>query len=130
LSNRARALLADDHAAILERAAQALGRDHQIVGTVTNGLDALEAAARLLPDVIVLDISMPGMTGLEVASRLRDAGNTAVIVFLTVHEDQEFVDAARATGAAGYVVKSRLASDISKAVAEALLGRPFVSPLR
>jgi DNA-binding NarL/FixJ family response regulator len=130
LSNRARALLADDHAAILERAAQALGRDHQIVGTVTNGLDALEAAARLLPDVIVLDISMPGMTGLEVASRLRDAGNTAVIVFLTVHEDQEFVDAARATGAAGYVVKSRLASDLAKAVAEALLGRPFVSPLR
>jgi DNA-binding NarL/FixJ family response regulator len=52
------------------------------------------------------------------------------IVFLTVHEEQEFVDAAQATGAAGYVVKSRLASDLSKAVAEALLGRQFVSPLR
>jgi DNA-binding NarL/FixJ family response regulator len=130
LSKRTRALLADDHPAILERAAQALGRDHQVVGTVSNGLDALEAAARLLPDVIVLDISMPGMTGLEVAARLRDSGSTAVIVFLTVHEEQEFVDAAQATGAAGYVVKSRLASDLSKAVAEALLGRQFVSPLR
>jgi DNA-binding NarL/FixJ family response regulator len=130
LSRQARTLLADDHAAILERAAQALCHDHLIVGTVSNGPDALEAAGRLRPDVIVLDISMPGMTGLEVATRLRDAGNTAAIVFLTVHEDQEFVDAAQATGAAGYVVKSRLASDLSKAVAEALLGRQFVSPLR
>lgn len=130
MSKRARALLADDHAAILDRAAQALSRDCEIVGTVSNGIDALEAAGRLLPDVIVLDISMPGMTGLEVATRLRETGNVAVIVFLTVHEDQEFVDAARATGAAGYVVKSRLSSDLSKAVAEALAGRQFVSPLR
>ena len=71
------------------------------------------------PDVIVLDISMPGMTGFEVASRLRKAGSKAAVVFLTVHDDEDFMQAAKAAGGIGYVVKPRLASDLAVAVLEA-----------
>jgi DNA-binding NarL/FixJ family response regulator len=122
-------LLVDDHAAILDCVAQVLGRTCTIVGAVKDGPAALAAAAMLQPDVIVLDISMRGMCGLEVAARLKDSQSTAAIVFLTIHEDPELVEAARAVGAAGYVVKSRLASDLPMAVAAAIDGRPFVSPL-
>jgi DNA-binding NarL/FixJ family response regulator len=73
---------------------------------------------------------MPGMTGLEVAARLRAAGSTAALVFLTAHEDKELILAARNAGAIGYVVKARLASDLEQAVREARAGRPFQSPLR
>jgi DNA-binding NarL/FixJ family response regulator len=122
-------LLVDDHTAILERVAQVLRRTCTIVGAVTDGPSALDAAAILQPDVIVLDISMNGMNGLEVAARLKEAGSTATIVFLTIHDDPEFVEAARATGATGYVAKSRLASDLPLAVSNAVSGRPFISPL-
>ena len=77
----------------------------------------------------MLDISMPGMTGLEVASRLRKAGSTAAVVFLTVHDGEEFVLAAKLPSAIGYVVKPRLVSDLLVAVREARAGRPFVSAL-
>jgi DNA-binding NarL/FixJ family response regulator len=73
---------------------------------------------------------MPGMTGLEVAARLRESGSTAAVVFLTVHDEEEFVTAARSAGGIGYVVKPRIASDLVHAVREAREGRGFVSPLR
>ena len=100
------------------------------MGAVTDGPAALEAAEALQPEVIVLDISMSGMTGFEVAARLRAGGSTAALVFLTVHEDEEVVLAARAAGGIGYVVKPRLASDLVIAVKEARAGRPFVSAIR
>ena len=78
----------------------------------------------------MLDISMPGMTGLEVADSLRKAGSTAAVVFLTVHDGEEFILAARAAGGIGYVVKPRLGSDLVFAVQEARAGRPFVSATR
>ena len=96
----------------------------------TNGQAALRAAERLQPDVIVLDISMPGMTGLEVASCLREAGSTAALVFLTVHDEEDLVLAAKAAGGIGYVVKPRLGSDLMTAVREARAGHPFVSAIR
>ena len=73
---------------------------------------------------------MPGMNGFELAKRLRAAGSTARLVFLTVHEDEELILAARNAGGIGYVVKTRLASDLELAVREARAGRPFQSPLR
>jgi DNA-binding NarL/FixJ family response regulator len=100
------------------------------VGTVTDGQAALEAAGALKPEVIVLDISMSGMTGFEVAARLREAGSTAAVVFLTVHDDEEFMVAAKEVGGIGYVVKPRLASDLMFAVQEARAGRPFISAVR
>ena len=123
-------LLVDDNQAMLARAASMLAATCVVVGQVQDGVSALTAAAMLAPDVIVLDISMPGMSGLDVAAGLRAAGSTAAIVFLTVHEDAELVEAAQAAGGIGYVVKGRLASDLLHAVLEAHARRPFVSILR
>ena len=128
-SDAARVLLVDDNKEMLARAAAVLEPDCIIVGTVQDGMSALEADRTLHPDVIVLDISMPGMTGLEVASRLRRAGSRAAVVFLTVHGESDFVVAARAAGGIGYVLKPRLASDLTIAIREAQHGRPFVSTL-
>ncbi len=129
-SEPARVLLVDDNEAMLSRAATALKYCCLVVGSVKDSRKALEAALTLKPDVIVLDISMPGMSGLEVASRLREAGSTAALVFLTVHDEEDIILAAKAAGAIGYVVKPRLGSDLTLAVQEARAGRPFVSPLR
>ena len=115
---------------MLTRAAAALKYCCTVVGSVKDSRRALEAALILKPDVIVLDISMPGLSGLEVASRLREAGSTAALVFLTVHDEDDIILAAKAAGAIGYVVKPRLGSDLTLAVQEARAGRPFVSPLR
>lgn len=129
-SEPARVLLVDDNEAMLARAAAALTPDCVVVGTVSNGRAALDAARTLRPDVIVLDIAMPGMNGLEVAACLREAGCTAPVVFLTVHNEEELVVAAQAVGGTGYVVKPRLASDLVRAIREAQAGRPFVSAMR
>jgi DNA-binding NarL/FixJ family response regulator len=129
-SEPARVLLVDDNDAMLARAAAVLTPGCVIVGTVKDGAAALEAAQALRPDVIVLDICMPGMTGFEVASRLRERGSAAAVVFLTILQDEEFVLAAKAAGGIGYVVKRRLVSDLSLAVREARARRPFVSAIR
>ena len=129
-SESARVLLVDDNEAMLVRSAAVLKRCCVVVGSARDGLAALEAARTLKPDVIVLDISMPGMNGLEVAARLRDAGSTAAVVFLTVHDDEDIILAAKAAGAIGYVVKARIFFDLMPAVQEARAGRPFLSPIR
>jgi PAS domain S-box-containing protein len=118
-----RVLLVDDNEAMLARAGEVLTPGCVIAGKAQNGRAALEAAEILRPDVIVLDISMPDMTGFDVAAHLRQTGSTAAIVFLTVHDDEEFFLAAKAAGAVGYVVKSRLASDLLPAVHEARVPR-------
>jgi DNA-binding NarL/FixJ family response regulator len=130
LSEPTRVLLVDDNSAMLSRAGAVLADQCLIVGVVQDGPAALAAAKSLHPDVIVLDISMPGMNGLEVASRLRATGSTAAVVFLTVHDEDDFVLAAASAGGIGYVVKSRLVSDLPQAVREARAGRRFVSARR
>ena len=126
----ARVLIVDDNDEMLTRAAAVLGRDCVIVGTAKDGPAALQAADDLHPDVIVLDIGMRDKNGFEVAARLREHGSTAEVVFFTVHEDEEFIAAARAVGGIGYVVKPRLAADLLPAVREAKAHRPFVSAIR
>jgi DNA-binding NarL/FixJ family response regulator len=123
-----RVLLVDDNEAMLSRAAAVLRSSCTIVGTARDGRTAIAAAAELSPDIIVLDISMPGMTGLEVASTLRAGGSTAAVIFLTVHEEDEFLTVARESGGLGYVVKPRLSTDLVEAVREARAGRSFISP--
>ena len=128
-SELVRVLLVDDNEAMLARAAAALGTDCVVVGKAMDGQAALLAAQSLHPDVVVLDISMPGMSGLDVALRLHELGSTSVVIFLTVHSEEEFVQAGRSAGGLGYVVKPRLASDLKVAIREARAGREFVSPL-
>lgn len=127
LDRRARIVLADDHPAALAQAVHVLGRRHDIVGTAADGLALVEAAARLDPDVIVLDLSMPGLDGFQAARRLQAAGCRSRLVFLTVWEDPDYVREAMTLGAVGYVFKSRLARDLTQAVSAVLEGRRFVS---
>jgi len=124
-----RVLLVDDNQAILARVETVLSPSCVVVGSATDGKTAVSAALELEPDVIVLDISMPGMSGFEVAARLRTEGSGAAVVFLTVHDEEELVSAARQSGGMGYVVKPRIGSDLLTAVKEAHAGRSFISPL-
>ncbi len=131
---RVRILLADDHTEMLKRVVHLLQNEFEVVGAVNDGAvndgqTLLEAASKLRPDVVVLDISMPIMNGLEAADRLRETGSKAKVVFLTVHEEPEFVQESLASGALCYVVKPRLCSDLVPAIKEALANRSFVSPL-
>ena len=125
---RARVLLADDHKDFLAVAARLLQPEFEVVKTVGDGQALLEEAARLKPDILVVDISMPLLNGIEAARQLRAAGSSAKIVFLTVHQDPEYVYAAIAAGAQGYVAKCQLATDLLLALREALGGRSFISP--
>jgi len=128
-SDTARVLLVDDNEAILTRAARVLTPVCAVVGAVRDGQAALDAAQTLQPDVIVLDISMPGMNGFEVATCLRIGGSTAALLFLSVNEDEELIRASRVAGAMGYVLKQRLTSELELAVREVHAGRPFTSPV-
>ena len=123
-----RVLLADDNPSMLQAARRILEPEFQVVGTVHDGQAVLEAADALRPDVLILDISMGMLNGLEAARLLTRTGSKARIIFLTVHQDQEFVEEAFSVGALGYVVKLRLGTDLLLAVREALMGRAFVSP--
>jgi DNA-binding NarL/FixJ family response regulator len=129
-TDQARVLLVDDNQDILDRAAAILSPACTVVGAVKDGPAALKSVPALRPDVIVLDISMPGMSGLEVAGRLRRAGSMVPIVFLTIHDDEELVQAAQAAGGIGYVAKTMLPSDLIIAINEACAGRRYVSRLR
>ena len=126
--NIIRLLVADDHAAMRDKVVCTLEVEYSVVGAVCNGEEMLDAESRIKPDAVILDISMPTMTGIEAAAQLRLRASKAKIIFLTVHEEPAFLEAALAVGALGYVVKSRLASDLRLAVREAIAGRLFVSP--
>lgn len=105
-----------------------LESEFEVIGKVANGQALFEEAMRLKPDVIVTDISMPILNGIEAADRLRESGCNSRIVFLTVHADTDFVRRCLSAGAFGYVAKSRIASELVLAIREALAGNIFVSP--
>lgn len=124
----ARLLVAEDHAGMRDKVVSTLETEFSVVGSVMDGQEMLDAESRIKPDVVILDISMPTMNGFEAAARLKKRASKAKIIFLTVHEEPEFLEAALAAGALGYVIKSRLISDLRLAVREAMAGRRFVSP--
>ena len=125
---KVRILLADDHPHFPEFVESLLGTSFEIVGKVGDGQALLEAASNLQPDIIVTDISMPLLNGIEAAEQLRGAGCNARIIFLTVHSDPDFVRSCLATGAFGFITKPRVALDLIPAIREALAGHLFVSP--
>jgi len=122
-----RLLVAEDHAGMRDKVVSILEIEFSVVCSVNNGQEMLDAESRINPDIVILDVSMPTMNGIEAAIRLKQRNSKARIIFLTVHEGPEFLQAALATGALGYVSKSRLASDLRLAVREAMAGRRFVS---
>jgi DNA-binding NarL/FixJ family response regulator len=122
-----RILVADDHEIVLEGIRTLLtrsGRDWEICGEARNGQDAVELANSLNPDIIVLDITMPVMSGLEAATRLSRAGKGRILIF-TMHESQRLEAEVRAAGAQGYVLKSEAARDLIRAIEHLLAGDNF-----
>lgn len=127
--SKIRVLLAADNTQALDYVHEFLSANgYEIVCAVTNGQAAVDAAARLLPDVTVLDLSMPVLNGIEAARRILKANSSVKIVFLTVEKDSEVCRAALATGACGYVLKPRLDTDLIQAIELVRVGRRFVSP--
>lgn len=121
-----RVLIADDSPAVLENVAELLQEQFVVAAAVPDGNSVVLAVTTLNPDVVVLDISLGDMTGLDVARRLREMKCPAKIVFLTVHESLDFVQAAIAVGASGYVFKSRADADLVDAVNAAFRGEKFL----
>jgi|SRR6516165_10140226 DNA-binding NarL/FixJ family response regulator len=125
---RTRILLADDNGELLAELCRELENEFDIVGTVTNGQDAVECVLRLHPDVVVLDISMPILSGIQAALRIHESHPRSNILFLTIHENEEYIEAALSAGASGYVTKRRIGSDLVCAIQEVSQGHSFLSP--
>jgi DNA-binding NarL/FixJ family response regulator len=125
---RARILLADDHKEMRDTVEHLLESEFDIVNVVAGGEDLLRAESETHPDVCVLDISMPKVSGIEAANRLKAEGSRTKVIFLTAHEDPDFLQAALDTGALGYVLKSRIAADLIEAIKSVVGGQVFISP--
>jgi DNA-binding NarL/FixJ family response regulator len=123
-----RVLIADDHQQMLEYVRGLLSADCcEVLDAVSDGQAALDGALKLRPDVVVLDISMPVLNGIQAAKSIREANPDARIVFLTVDKDPDTCRAALETGALAYVLKPRLGTDLIPAIKLAHSGQRFVS---
>jgi len=127
--NRPRVLLADDHNLLLDGIKLMLEPEFDLVGCVSDGRALLDAAQDLKPDLILLDISMPVLNGIDAAVQLRKLLPTAKLIFVTMHGDADFVIEAFRAGAMGYVIKRAAASELLTAIREVLNGNHYVSPL-
>jgi DNA-binding NarL/FixJ family response regulator len=128
---RPRIVLADDSQDLVKMVARQLETEFDIVAAVNNGQRAIEMVAELAPDLVVLDICMPILDGIETARRLRASGSTTKVIFLTALEDPDFVTAVASLGALGYVLKPRLMTDLVQAIHSAIRGELFCSaPVR
>jgi len=120
-------LIADDNREMRNAVTLMVESEFNVVGTVKDGLALIEAESRLRPNIGIIDISMPVMSGIEAAREIKKRGSSMKIVFLTVNEDTDFVSAALETGATGYVVKRQMAVDLVHALRETSEGRTFIS---
>jgi DNA-binding NarL/FixJ family response regulator len=127
--SRPTVVVADDHRRMLDTVSRLLSDEFELVAAVTDGRQAVDAVSRLDPDVAVLDITMPELDGFRTAQALRKAGARAKVVFLTLHDADEYVEAALRSGANGYVLKSRMEADLPGALRHALAGRYFLPSL-
>lgn len=126
---RPRVLLADDHRMVLEGLRSLLEAEFDVVGTVEEGRTLVAAAKKLHPDVVVADVSMPLLNGIEAAEQLKKVDPQVKIVFLTMHPDVTYATRAFEAGAAGYVLKHSAPSELVTAIREALRGRTYVTPM-
>jgi DNA-binding NarL/FixJ family response regulator len=126
---RPRVLLADDHVIVAEGLRGLLETEFELVGTVQDGRAMLEAAERLDPDVIVADISMPLLNGIDAVRKIKKSGKDIKVVFLTMHPDVAYAASAFDAGALGYVLKHSAPSELITAIQSALKGKKYVTPL-
>ncbi len=126
--NTARVVLVDDNRELLKIAEQIVQNEFTVAAGFNDGLEFLAEVERLAPDVAVLDITLQGMSGLEIANELSKLRTPPKVIFLTIHEELEFVRAVIAEGAMGYVFKSRMATDLNPAIHSVLMGERFLPP--
>jgi DNA-binding NarL/FixJ family response regulator len=127
--NRPRVLLADDHVGMIEAEFAIVSAHFEVVGRVVDGAALVKEAQSLRPDVIVTDISLPLVNGIEAVRKIRESGSKAEFVFLTALQEEEFVEACIEAGALGYVQKSRMKQDLVPAMLAALAGQSYLSKL-
>jgi DNA-binding NarL/FixJ family response regulator len=127
-SSRPRVLLADDHLLVAEALKSLLTPEFDLVGVVEDGRALLEAAATLRPDVIVADVTMPHLNGIDALLRLRQDGDRTPVVFLTMHRDATFARRALDAGASGFVLKHSAPAELVTAIRAALRGRTYLTP--
>ncbi len=125
--DKIRVVLADDHREVIAKVRGVLGDAYEVLEAAENGQQAVAAVLALDPDVLVTDISMPLLSGLQAATRIQKTNPRVKIIFLTIHEDRDFIAAAFSAGASGYVTKRRLSIDLVPAIEEVLKGHTFVS---
>lgn len=126
---RVRILLADDHNLVLDGLRKLLENDFELLGAVNNGRDLLTEAERLVPDVILLDISMPLLNGFDAALQLKQRGVKSKLLFVTMHSGFDYVQEALRVGAAGYVLKQAAIAELVNAVHEVMRGKLYITPL-
>jgi DNA-binding NarL/FixJ family response regulator len=127
--SKPRVLLADDHALVLEGFKKLLEEHCQVVGSVEDGRSLLDAAKRLRPDIVVMDISMPKLNGLDAARRLRKIVSQARLIFVTVHADQDYVHQAFKAGASAYLLKRSAGTELLQAIDAVMKGDYYVTSL-
>jgi len=127
--NRIRLLLADDHMLFAEGLQSLLRDEFELLGTVANGKELVEATHRLDPEVILVDISMPVLNGFDAVRRIRKEGNSAKVIFLTMHDDETLVAEAFRCGGSGYVLKQAAGEELVTAIREVAQGNNYLTPL-
>jgi DNA-binding NarL/FixJ family response regulator len=127
--SKPRILIADDHKMVIEGLRHILESEFDLVGTVEDGRALLEASEKLHPDVIVADISMPKLNGIEAVRQIKKTDPHTKVVFLTMHPDVHYASEAFEAGASGYVLKHSAPSELVTAIHEALKGRTYVTPM-
>jgi DNA-binding NarL/FixJ family response regulator len=125
---RPKVLIADDHSMVIDGLRSLLEPEFEVVGAVNDGRAVLPAVRKLQPDVVVIDISMPLLNGLDCTRQLHDTGCTAKILILTMHPDATLAQEALAAGASGYLLKSSPGSELKGALRDVLQGRTYLSP--
>jgi len=126
---RARILMADDHLMVLEAFKSLLEPDFDVVGMVTDGRALLEECSRVHPDVILVDVAMPLLNGLDAGRKLRAADRSVKLIYLTMNPDPDIAGEALRLGASGYVLKPSAVQELTQAIDEAIRGRSYITPL-
>lgn len=127
-ADKLRVLVADDHRLVLEGLVGILNRECEIVGTATTGREVVDLAERLDPDIVLMDVAMPLLNGIEAARQIKRSDRNTIIIFVTMQTSRDYVREAFDAGASGYVLKQAAAAELLNAIREVALGRFYVSP--